>query len=77
MQRTSTIATIPTPPEVAAERDREALRSRSSAPPPAVPLTRTAARGRSRRHFALPLRFSVAATGLVAAAIALALYLRF
>ena len=49
---------------------------RDAAATPA-PLTRTAFRGRSRRAFVLPLWFGVGATGLVAAAVALALYLRF
>ena len=71
MQQTSTIAAIP------AHAERDGRRSQSPATTPAVPLTRTAARGRSRRTFILPLQFCVAATGAVAAAIALALYLRF
>ena len=55
--------------------ERDARRAPASSAP--AGLTRIDARGRSRRAFALPLRFSLAATGLITAAIALALYLRF
>ena len=70
MRRTSAIAIIPS---IAAERDARRSESASTT----IPLTRTSARGRSRRAFVLPLRLCVAATGLATAAIALALYLRF
>ena len=73
MRRTSAIAIIPS---IAPAAERDGARRSESASPP-IRLTRTSARGRSRRAFALPLRFCLAATGLATAAIAIALYLRF
>lgn len=78
MRRTSTIATII--PAAAGAMGREGARRADAVQSPApMPLTRTAAarERRSGRRFVLPARFGVAAVGLVSAAIALSLYLRF